>query len=457
MIRTLGLDIGTTKVAAVIADSESREVLDSSSLVHRADVSVPGIPGASEQSVSVILNVLADCIGQLDQDLLQQVEAVGLTGQMHGVVLFSPGKQETSNLYTWQDERCVHKGFLEKLQKASGDNRLRSGYGVATMAWLSEYEPEFIGRYRSASTIHAYIGALLAGTNRALIDPTDAASLGLFDIRTNTWLKEKIASCGVDISKLPTVVASDTIIGHVSKTWAEKLRIPAGIPVLASIGDNQASLYGSLDNPREQIALTIGTGAQVSIVCDELPEALPGSEDSYEFRPYLEGNYIVVGASLSGGRALAAFAKGIEDFLRVLEVSPAPRLEEIYSTLLRMGNDKLQTSLIAETSFAGERHDLALRGSLSNVSFENFGFGDIFAALSLGLVRSLYGMLPENYYSERTVVVGSGNAIRRSPIIQKFIEQLFKRSLILTSGSETTCSGAAFFAGDIALKKTRKI
>jgi glycerol kinase len=73
--------------------------------------------------------------------------------------------------------------------------------------------------------------------------------------------------------------------------------------------------------------------------------------------------------------------------------------------------------------------------------------GDIFASLSRGLVESLKELLPQEMYKGKSEVVGSGNAIRRSSIMQKYIEDVFGTRLIVTPGGETTCSGVAFLAG----------
>jgi len=221
-----------------------------------------------------------------------------------------------------------------------------------------------------------------------------------------------------------------------------RLRSPCG----NALGDNQASLFGSLTDPANQVALTIGTGAQLSVVVPSLPPMDSKERVRYEFRPYVGESYIAVVASLSGGRALAALGRALEEFMRGLGVSPLPSLEAIQTAMHEQGLAKVATDLGATASLSGERYDLSLRGGFSNLSFDNFSIGDMTAALCRGLVTSLKDALPAELLSTRREVVGSGNAIRRSPLMQQVIRESFGCALKLQEGSETTACGAALLA-----------
>jgi sedoheptulokinase len=444
---TLGIDIGTTKVAAVIADPAARIVLESASLDHTADIPNTRIPGASEQSVDVIFAAIQKVVSTLNLDARQRVGAIGITGQMHGVVLFDEVAHTHSPLVTWQDNRCIEGNFLGELQTITGDSSLKSGFGLSTLAWWARYQPDLLKEYSSCSTIHGFLATTMCTGCEGGMDPSDAASFGLFDVLRGAWKVELIRRCGVDPSLLPKITKAPAQFGNVSSEWASILGVAQGIPVGIPVGDNQASLYGSLSEPHNQIALTIGTGAQVSVVLDKNPEQIPEGTTKYEIRPYFDSKCIAVGASLGGGRTLAALAHALGEFITSLGITNVPDTERIYSVLQVLGGTKLTTDLKAQTSFAGERYDQNLRGSLTNISFENFTMGDIFASLSRGLVESLKELLPQEMYNGKVEVVGSGNAIRRSSIMQKYIEEVFGTRLIVTPGGETTCSGVAFLAG----------
>ena len=222
--------------------------------------------------------------------------------------------------------------------------------------------------------------------------------------------------------------------------------MPSGIPVANAVGDNQASLFGSLTDPNHQIALTIGTGAQLSVVIPNLPSELTSGSCEYEFRPYVGNSYIAVVASLSGGRALAALGRALEDFMSKVSINPPPSIDTIQTVMHEQGLSRIATTLEANASLSGQRHDLSLRGSFTNLSFDTFTIGDMTAALSRGLVYSLKGALPIEFLTSKREVVGSGNAIRRSPLMQHIIRECFGCNLRLQEGNETTATGAALLA-----------
>lgn len=441
----LGIDIGTTKVAVALVDAETKETVATASLAHESDVQGL-IAGRSDQVVSRIFSCLDACIEILPEAARRRVVSICATGQMHGVVLWNEKTAEVSHLVTWQDRRCHEDGFLAKLQTSTGDPSAQSGYGTSTLAWLAAHEPATLKRYTSAATIHDYLVALISGNRNASTDPSNAASFGFFDLRSRRWRDEYIAKAGFSRDLLPTIRPAGERVGDLSSEYAERWKIPSGVPVGNALGDNQASLFGSLTDPNNQIALTIGTGAQLSVVVPNLPKDPLRGPCRYEFRPYIGDSYIAVVASLSGGRALAALGRALEDFMRKMGVTPLPTLDAIQTAMHEQGMAKIATELVADARLSGERYDLSIRGSFTNLSFDTFSIGDMTAALSKGLLSTLKEALPEDLLASRREVVGSGNAIRRSSLMQQLIRECFGCTLKLQEDTETTACGAALLA-----------
>jgi sedoheptulokinase len=367
---------------------------------------------------------------------------------MHGVVMWNPDSRETSHLFTWQDQRCLEGGFLTKLRGATGDNTAQTGYGTSTLAWLAVNEPATFTRFSVATTIHDYVVALLCGSMRASTDPSDAASFGFFDLATRTWRTECLVQAGIPRSLLAPIRHAGERAGDLSAEYSTRWNIPAGIPIGNALGDNQASLYGSLTNPETQVALTIGTGAQLSVVVPTLPLTHPTSTSPYEFRPYVGESFIAVVASLTGGRALATLGRTLQSFMSDLGVGEIPSLDAIQTRMHSLGLQRIGTDLQASASLSGERYDPSLRGSFTNLSFDNCTIGDMTAALCRGLVTSMRDALPREYLATRTEIVVSGNAILRSPLMQQVIREEFGCGLTLQEGAETTACGAALVAAD---------
>ncbi len=441
----LGLDVGTTKAAATIVDGSSREVLAVEATPH--DAEVRGLlPGRSEQRVVPIIEALEESVQRLPAGLKSQVGAIGVTGQMHGVVVWSSEAGATSSLITWQDQRCCEGSFIEGIRESAGAAALQPGFGLATLAWIARHDPALLGSHSQASTIQDFIAARISGNRHGHTDPSDAASWGLFDIRARAWDLSAISRAGIPAAILPKVVPAGAPVGFLDAAFARRWGLRPGILVGNALGDNQASVYGSLTAPDRQVALSIGTGAQLSVVIQSLPHDVPAGLQPFEYRPFVGDSYIAVVASLTGGRALAALAQALRTFIGQSGIAAEPSLETILTEMHAQGLSKLGTSLRANASLAGERCLPDMRGSFAGLSFDNFTIGDMTSALCRGLVTGLREAMPEALLRGRPQIVGSGNAICRSPLMQQVIREAFGRELILSELPEATACGAAFLA-----------
>jgi len=436
----LGLDIGTTKVAAVIADSSSAAAAVVS-LDHRADLSVP--MGRAEQDSEVLLDAAWRAVRELPAELRRQVRAIGLTGQMHGVLLLDSVGRPLSPLVTWQDQRCLEEGFLEKLIARTG-RPLSTGFGCATLAWFAAHHA-LLQNATSAGTIQDYATMVLCGRVRPATDPTDAASWGLFDLQSLAWDLTAVKAGGFDAALLPEVRPCGSCAGTLSDLMARELGLPPGIPVAVAIGDNQASLLATLRDPLREIAITLGTGAQASLVLppgEAIENPAPGRP--YEFRPYPGGRSLVTAASLCGGSAWAWLARTVASWQRDLGL-PDVAEETLYVKLNALGLAADDGPVVAP-HFLGERHAAALRGSISRISLDNFHLGQLARGLARGIVANLRDMLPPRHLEHRTRLVGSGNALRRNRLLQVAAEEVFGLPLVMSEGREEAALGAALNA-----------
>ena len=380
---------------------------------------------------------------ELPAELRRRVRSVGLTGQMHGVVLLDAAGEPVSPLVTWQDGRSLEKGFLDDLASRSG-YVLSTGFGGATLAWLIRHGA-MPARAVSAGTIQDVAVARLCGQARPVTDPTDAASWGLFDLRMLTWDVEAFAAAGIPPGLLPEVRPCGSPAGNLSPAMAESLGLPAGVPVTVAIGDNQASLLATLREPETEIALTLGTGAQVSAVLGAgaaIDWAARAS--TFEYRPYPGGRYAVVAASLCGGAAWAWLADAANSWTRELGLEPLPR-NRVFERLNELG--LAATGEIAvRPHFLGERHDPRLRGSIERLDLSGFDLGRLARGLARGILGNLRQMLPPWALHGRARIVGSGNALRRNPLLQRTAEEAFGLPLRLTEGREEAALGAAILS-----------
>ena len=470
----LGIDIGTTKVAAVIVDAGGG-VMASASRLHGADL--PATMGRSEQDVGVIFKAVRTVVCDLPADLRGKVQAVGVTGQMHGVVVLDPQGGALTPLITWQDGRCLEDDFLRRLNAQVG-RELRTGYGCATLAWLVAHG-QMPAEAAGSCTVHDLLVAALCGASKPVTDPTDAASWGLFDLQRLDWDSLAVKAAGIPGFILPKVVPCGAEAGKVHSRAAEELGIPGGIPVASAIGDNQASLLATLKDPARELALTLGTGGQVSAVVsiggqasrqvglpygpvwaphDGSPVRARTSLLTYEYRPYPGGRMLVVAASLCGGAAWAWLADTVISWQSDLGFPPMSR-DEVFGRLndlaLRTGQNsgqsiaKPQAELRVAPHFLGERYDASLRASISGIDLRNFDLGGLARALARGIIRNLKDMLPPQVLEGRQRIVGSGNALRRNAVLRQMVVEVFCLPLEMAEGLEEAATGAALNAAGL--------
>lgn len=432
----LGLDIGTGKVAAVIADSAGF-VLSAVSLPHQA--AVPQKAGRAEQDPEKIWTVMKNAILGLPHELRCNVVSVGVTGQMHGILFLDAKGNPASNLITWQDGRCLEEPeFLQTLNSKT-KHALRSGFGCATLAWMARHQQIPVNAV-SSGTIHDWAVTRICGQARPVTDPTDAASWGCFDLPTSVWDMSAIKALDIPQNMLPEICPCGSLGGRLSAESAKLFGLPEGIPVAVAIGDNQASLLATLRDPEHELALTLGTGGQVSAV---LPQGalLPANSAKFECRPYPGGRSAVVAAVLSGGSAWEWLADTADAWLRDLGAPPCPQ-DDIYRRLNELGLSS-ETEFDVSPVFSGERFDPGLRGKISGLSSAGLKLGPLSRGLARGIFTNMRGMIPADVLAGRMRLVGSGNALRKNELLRHMAQQVFGMPLHIPDSREEAAAGAA--------------
>ena len=311
-MKAIGLDIGTTTICGVVLDGERGEVLYSKTLPNDTAAECKNRFERTQDPEKIWVR-----IRQILNEMSQQhpdADSIGLTGQMHGILYVDAQGEAVSPLYTWQDEsgNCIqkeNKTYAEVLTERTG-YFAATGFGMTTYYYhqVNGIVPE---RAAHLCTIGDYIAMKLTGSKVPVITVSNAASLGLFNLEKGELDLEAARKAGLDTTLFPKVVKGEVQVGTVTGQTAYE-----GIPVGAALGDNQASVIGTVKVPEKTVLVNVGTGSQISVGSRKyVPDA------SVELRPLTEQDYIFVGACLCGGRAYAA----LEQFFRQVAVqSPLP-------------------------------------------------------------------------------------------------------------------------------------
>jgi len=205
---TLGIDLGTTTVKVIAMTAHDEAVIGSWCCGTKASVVSDAGRLASEQDVRKIISAVDDCLVEIPANLASRVTKIGVSGQMHGIVLWTrqPRTAEDkisssslslsehlsihfpilSNLYTWQDGRCS-TDFLTSLPSPESHLRIATGFGCCTLFWLNHHEPGCVERYHSAATVQDLLVTVLCDLDQPVMSYHNAASWGYFDPVTAAW------------------------------------------------------------------------------------------------------------------------------------------------------------------------------------------------------------------------------------------------------------------------------
>lgn len=206
MLTYMGIDLGTTSVKVCIVKDGTQVATISKST--NADIKSSLGSSGYEQDAAAILATTQSCMKELSQETLASVQKICITGQMHGVILWSSTKTNTfynrdrnefditklSPLYTWQDQRCTEE-FLSSLPKPVSHLSLSTGHGNATLFWLSSFQPEFLSGYDRAGTVMDFLIFVLCGLDSPIMSTQLAASWGFFNCSAGCWNKEVQVIC----------------------------------------------------------------------------------------------------------------------------------------------------------------------------------------------------------------------------------------------------------------------
>ncbi|KAM4821821.1 sedoheptulokinase isoform X4 [Urocitellus parryii] len=373
---TLGIDLGTTSVKVALLEAAPGHpsgfvVLASCARASRAEAeSEAAGPQGREQDVSRIIQALNECLAALPQQQLRKVRAIGVSGQMHGVVFWKTGQgcvwtegeaapvfkpRAVSYLVTWQDGRCSSE-FLASLPQPESHLSVATGFGCATIFWLLKNSPDFLKSYDAAGTIQDYVVAMLCGLPRPLMSDQNAASWGYFNTQGQSWNLEILRVSGFPVHMLPNIAEPGSVAGRTFHSWFE---IPKGTQVGVAMGDLQASVY-----------------------------------------------------SCMGKRTDAG-----------LEVEEST----VYSRMIQAAAQQRDTCLNITPTVLGERHLPDQLASVTRISSSDLSLGHVTRALCRGIVQNLHSMLPVQQLKEWGIerVMGSGSALSRNEVLKQEVQRAF--------------------------------
>jgi sugar (pentulose or hexulose) kinase len=300
---SLLLDLGTSRLKAVLYDRDSRRMLAG------CQVAAPLPRYGAGGEIEIAGDAHPRMVGELCEGLFREAGCVPdqavMCSKMHGFLLESADR---ASLYiSWRDERAARSGVLDELKAELGDDfraitgmRLRAGLPFVTLCHVARHGglPAKSRVLSLAEWVVSRLGELTPVTDESL-----AAGLGTYDLGRGAWsapLLERISREGAAVPAfLDPVPAGRSPLGQLRLAGRD-------IPVLAAVGDLQAAVFGSGCPPVTALCINIGTGSQINRI------GVQPADSFVEVRPFLDSSRMSTISHMPAGRAFRVLEEFFE-------------------------------------------------------------------------------------------------------------------------------------------------
>lgn len=237
------------------------------------------------------------------------IAGIGLSGQMHGLVMLDARGEVLRPSIIWCDQRtaaeCAEITALigaERLIQITANPAL-TGFTAGKIRWVQKHEPELYEKCRHILLPKDYLRYKLTG--EFATEVSDASGMQLLDVPKRRWSGEMLSALGVDPALLGTVYESPELTGRVSESAAALTGLKAGTPVAGGAGDNAAAAVGTGVVRDGRAFTTIGTSGVVFAHTDHITIDPQGRV--HTFCCAVPGAWHVMGVTQAAGLSLKWF------------------------------------------------------------------------------------------------------------------------------------------------------
>lgn len=443
----LGLDIGTTGAKALLID-EHGNVRATATTGYPLYTPRPGWTEQDPQTwwdaaVSSIREVLAR--SGMDG---RGIAAVGLAGQMHGLVPLDGHGRVIRPAILWNDQRTADEcaWITERVGAARvlevTGNPVLTGFTAPKIVWMRRHEREHFARLAHILLPKDYVRYRL--TDEFATDVADASGTSLFDVRRRTWSQQMLDALEIPRSWLPRVLESPEVSGAVTSRAATDTGLRAGTPVVAGAGDQAAQAVGTGIVRPGAISVTLGTSGVVFAHLDSVQVDPQGR--THTFCHAVPGRWHVMGVMLSAGGSLlwlrdsfhldAWFRDDLDPYDAMADeaAAVAPGSEGLLFLPYLTGERTPHADPYARGAFVGLtiRHT---RGHLIRAVMEGVAMG---LRDSLEILRTM---------SVTRLQIRASGGGARSPLWRQILADVFGQELVTVTATEGAAYGAALLAG----------
>jgi xylulokinase len=446
----LGLDIGTSGTKTALFNEEGKTI---KTATHGYDLFQPQVGWAEQNPEDWWQACVKGIRDVIEKSGVQasDIKGIGLSGQMHGLVLMDKDCKVIRNSIIWCDQRtekeCEYMTEVigkERLIKITGNPAL-TGFTLSKLLWVRNNEPDKYEKIYKILLPKDYIRFKL--TNVFATEVSDASGMQMLDINTRNWSTELLNDLNIDKNILADVYESVVVSGHVTKEAAELTNLAIDTPVVGGAGDQAAGAIGNGIVSEGIISTTIGTSGVVFAATDT-----PRFDEKGRVHTLchaVPNKWHVMGVTQGAGLSLNWFKRTF--CAKEVEESEKSGID-IYDILTeRAARSKPGSNGIVYLPYLmGERTphiDPNVKGAFLGVSLIN-NHDDFTRSILEGVSFSLKNCLDiiENMNVDiKEIRVSGGGA--ESSIWRQILADIFGHSLTTVKASEGGALGVAILAG----------
>jgi xylulokinase len=437
----LGIDTSTTSSKALLID-ERGMVIAIESLPHTLQTPKPLW---SEQNPSEWWEAVAGSIKSVLQKTNvagEEVAAVGLTGQMHGLVLLDEAGKVLRPAILWNDQRTqsqcdeIHQRIgKEKFIHITGNIAL-TGFTAPKILWVKENEPDVFAKAKHVLLPKDYIRYKLTGGYA--MDKADGAGTVLFDLKSRDWSDEVLSALDIPRAWMPKTFEGTEFTGHINSEAAALTGLKIGTPVAAGGGDQAAQAVGVGAVEPGIVGLTVGTSG---VIFATTPSALIEPEGRlHAFCHAVPGMWHFMGVMLSAAGSLQWYRDALvpdmsfDDLVKEAESAPAGCEGLLFLPYLS-GERTPYPDPLARGAFIGLtiRHT---RAHITRAVLEGVAFG----------LKDSFTLIQNAGLGSITQVRASGGGTKGA-LWRQILASVLEAELVTVNTAEGAAFGVALLAG----------
>lgn len=304
----VGIDIGTSGTRAIVIDAQGK-LLGAGTAGHTCQAPQPMWSEQSPQEWWDAVKIAVPAAVKASGVKPEEIKGVGLSGQMHGLVLLDKNNEVLRPAILWNDQRTAEE-CSEITNRAGGraklldlvSNPALTGFTAPKILWVRKNEPAIFAKALKALLPKDYVRFKLSGAFATEV--SDASGTLLLNVNKRAWSKELLSKLELDASLLPECFESTVPSAKVSAAASEALggALKTGTPIVGGAGDCAAGAVGAGIVKSGVCNVSIGTSGVVFVHADQ-PKTDPLGR-AHTFCHAVPGKWHNMGVTLSAGGSL---------------------------------------------------------------------------------------------------------------------------------------------------------